>query len=262
MHLNLPIVIMLLALFYGLEGLFPYFQGREHRIRHAFPNVIMGGLNVLLTTLVFTGITVMLMVRIEEASFGLLHTFRGPAVLKGMLAFLMFDCWMYLWHRVNHRVPFLWRFHRMHHSDLEMDNTTALRFHPGEIAFSSLARLIVIPVIGLSVDQLLIYEFVLFLGILFHHSNISLPKAVDRALCAVIVTPDMHRVHHSQIRSECDSNYSTVFSFWDRMFRTFRAREDTLTIRFGVRTLVGKRWQSLRGMVLTPFRSPEDGDRV
>src|SRR5215813_5385924 len=117
-------------------------------------------------------------------------------------AILLFDAWMYLWHRANHQLDFLWRFHRVHHSDPEMDVTTAIRFHAGEILISSALRLAVIPLLGITNRQLLVYEMLLLPVILFHHSNVLIPERLDAILRLVIVTPAIHRVHHSRLRAE------------------------------------------------------------
>jgi sterol desaturase/sphingolipid hydroxylase (fatty acid hydroxylase superfamily) len=170
-----------------------------------------------------------------------------------ILVILAFDLWMYLWHRANHRIPFLWRFHRMHHSDPEMDASTGLRFHPGEQLLSGMARLLVIPVLGVSITQLAVYEALLLPVILFHHSNVAIPDWMDRGLRALVVTPAMHRVHHSRWQPETDSNYGSVFPWWDRLLGSFRLREDARTIHLGLDEFDGPGWQSLGGMLRTPL---------
>jgi len=138
-------------------------------------------------------------------------------------------------HNANHRVPFLWRFHRMHHTDMEMDSTSAIRFHTLEIVFSSCLRLAVAPLLGIEFTHLFVYEICLQPVIIFHHSNIAFPEKWDRILRALIVTPNMHRVHHSLETYETNSNYSSVFSVWDRLAGTFRKREDMATLTFGLK---------------------------
>lgn len=245
--------VISIGLVFWLEGLFPLFQEREHRLRHALPNLGIGILNGFAISLLFSSVTLKVMHFAESRSWGLLHQLSLSSWTEGVIAFVLFDLWMYVWHRANHRIPFLWRFHRMHHSDLELDSTSALRFHTGEIILSSLVRLLVILLIGMKFIHLLIYELCLQPVIIFHHSNVALPEKIDRILRAVVVTPNMHRVHHSQIQNETDSNYSSIFSFWDRLIRSFRKREDTLTIVYGLPYLQEKEWQSFRGMIKTPF---------
>ena len=141
----------------------------------------------------------------------------------------------------------------MHHSDLQMDCTTALRFHTGEIFFSSILRLVVIPILGMDFSQWILYEACLRPVILFHHSNVALPEKFDRMFRALIVTPNMHRVHHSELRPETDSNFSSVLSFWDRLFRSFKQRKDPKTLRYGLPYLKDEKWQSFLGMIETPW---------
>ena len=242
-----------LGVVFWLERIFPLFQERKNRIRHALPNLGIGVLNGLVISFCFSAVTLKVIQYGEGHSWGLLRQIHWGSLTESILAFVLFDFWMYVWHRANHGIPFLWRFHRMHHSDLELDSTSALRFHTGEIILSSLLRLIVVPLIGMQFIHLLIYEICLQPIIIFHHSNVALPEKIDRILRAMIVTPNMHRIHHSQVRNETDSNYSSIFSFWDRSVFSFRKREDTRTLVYGLPYLQEPKWQSLWGMIKTPF---------
>ena len=141
----------------------------------------------------------------------------------------------------------------MHHSDREMDVTSAARFHIGELIFSSVLRLGILPLLGMELWQLILYEVMLLPVIQFHHSNVYLPERWDRLLRTIIVSPNMHRVHHSRIRLETDSNYSSVFSFWDRLARTFRRRENVEEIKFGLVEFDDAKRQTILGMLRTPF---------
>ena len=250
---KLTVEIVALTAIFFLEGWFPLFQGRSNRIRHGLTNISFGIINGLFVSLVFSHITVFTINWTKENSFGLLNFAHQPVFLKSIFAFVLFDLWMYLWHVANHNLPFFWRFHRIHHTDLEMDVTTALRFHTGEIFLSSLVRLIIIPLIGMDLTHLFIYELCLQPVILFHHSNIALPEKWDRMMRAIFVTPNMHRVHHSQVNTETNSNYSSIFSPWDRIGRTFRKREEPKTIVFGLEQFKDKDWQDFLGMLKTPF---------
>lgn len=252
---SFPLIIQVavLALLFWLEGVFPWFMGREHRIRHAIPNISMGIINGLVISILFSMATLGMIHWAEGNSFGILHWLHGPSWFMGILGFLLFDLWMYGWHYANHNIPFLWRFHRVHHADRMVDATTALRFHFGEITLSSILRFFVIPLIGLSWTQLVIYEICLEPVILFHHSNVALPEKFDRILRAIIVTPNFHRVHHSQVVTETNSNYSSIFSWWDRIVRTFRKRQDTHTLDYGLSYFPEPEWQGLQGMLKLPF---------
>lgn len=125
-----------------------------------------------------------------------------------------------MWHRLNHRIPFLWRFHNVHHTDLDMDVTPAIRFHFGEIFFSIFFRSAVIIILGASVTNVLLYEIFFQAVTAFHHSNLKLPQKLENKLVKVIVTPRMHGIHHSIYKRETDSNYATIFSFWDKIHNT------------------------------------------
>ena len=140
----------------------------------------------------------------------------------------------------------------MHHTETQMDSSTALRFHPGEIVISSLLNILVVAVIGLSYEGLIIYKAVLMPVIFFHHSNVALPEKYDFLLKKLIVSPDMHRVHHSQIMRETNSNYGSIFSFWDKLFRTFVVRKNIKEIVFGLKEFTEQRWQSIPGMLRMP----------
>jgi len=138
-----------------------------------------------------------------------------------------------------------------------MDATTAIRFHIGEILISSALRLALIPLLGITVNQLLVYEMLLLPVILFHHSNVRFPEWLDALLRLVIVTPAVHRVHHSRFWMETNSNYSSVFSFWDRIAGTFRLRRDGRPVNFGLDEYEGEEWQRITGMLVTPFAPVE-----
>jgi sterol desaturase/sphingolipid hydroxylase (fatty acid hydroxylase superfamily) len=179
-----------------------------------------------------------------------------PSWIEGALALLLLDFWMYLWHRANHVIHFLWRFHRTHHSEPDMDVSTGIRFHPGEILLSGIVRLAVIPILGIQLWHLALYESILYPVVMLHHSNVRLPRWLDYGLLAVVVTPAMHRVHHSRWRPETDSNYGSVLPYWDRLFRTFRLREDARAVELGLDEFDGPEWQSLVGFAKTPLAKP------
>jgi len=140
-----------------------------------------------------------------------------------------------------------------------MDTTTALRFHPGELILSTFIRLPVVILLGMSFAQLVLFELMLNLSTLFHHSNMAIPEKWDRLLRAVMVTPNMHRVHHSVVRAETNSNFTSLLSVWDRLYGTFRTRGDTRTITIGLPDYRDLRWQQLRGFLITPFYEDRTG---
>lgn len=245
-------------LFFIIEGVLPHFAGRAFRgrLRHSANNLGMGLANGLVIGLVAGLLAVFAAEYSARYSFGLARSFTFPffdAPLKALMLFALFDLWMYCWHRLNHRLRPLWMLHRAHHADRAMDASTAVRFHPLEILASSSLRPLVIALLGMEIAQLALYEAVLLPVILFHHSNVALPARLDRMLRALVVTPDMHRVHHSRAVAETHSNYSSVFSFWDRLLGSYRTREDTRSIDLGLNILREDRWQGFPGILLTPF---------
>ena len=244
-----------LAVMWLLEGLIPMFEGRERRVRHDAPNVVLGVANALVVALVFAGATLVATEWARTNSFGVLHWLGMEGVRAFALAFVLFDMWQYLWHRLNHKVPLLWRFHAVHHADRELSASSGLRFHTGEIVLSSCARLAVLPLLGMTVAQVLLYEAVLLPIILFHHGNVGVPARADRWLRWLIVTPWMHWVHHSDYQPETDSNYSSVFSFWDRIFGSFRLVSDPRALTLGLEETERRDWATLPGMLAMPFRS-------
>ena len=235
------------------ETFFPFLAGRRNRPRHAFRNVAIALLNTILLAVLFGAATVGVASWAVQNEFGLLNWLSVPWPWRLVPAVVLLDLWFYGWHRLNHRVPLLWRFHRMHHSDREMDVTTATRFHLGEHLGAATLRLGLILLLGVSAAEILIFEALVVANTMFHHANISLGP-LDRPLRWLIVTPNMHKIHHSRRRPETDSNYSTLFSFWDRLFRSYQMRVDCRDIELGLAELDEEQWQTVPGMLKTPFR--------
>ncbi|MCW5979729.1 MAG: sterol desaturase family protein [Bryobacteraceae bacterium] len=249
-----------LVAFWLWESWNPFFE-MTGRLKHAVRNLSLAGINAALTVLAFSALTAAAAVWTANHDFGLLPQMEAPIWATIGVGMIALDLWTYLWHRANHRIPLLWRFHRMHHSDENMDVTTATRFHFGEIAISTAVRLGPVLLLGIPAEAILAYDIVLLVVTQFHHANIGLLDRMDRRLRYIIVTPNMHRVHHSQERPETDSNYASVLSLWDRVFRTYRERADYRRIRYGLAQMVGDRYQTFRGMMGTPFRRlPEEAD--
>ncbi len=237
-----------------LEGLVPMFEGRRRRTLHGAANVLLGVGNAAVAALVFAGATLVATEWARANSFGVLHWLGIGGAWAFAAGFVLLDLWQYLWHRLNHRVPFLWRFHAVHHADRELDATSGLRFHTGEIVLSSVARLAVLPLLGMTVAHMLVYEAALLPVIFFHHSNVRLSAEADRSLRWLLVTPWMHWVHHSNHQPETDSNYSSVFSFWDRLFGSFRLVRDPRRLTLGLDHKERREWATLPGMLAMPFR--------
>lgn len=245
--------LFVLGLCLWLESLAPlYMEERPDRLRHGARNLAIGLINGAVLTVGFAGLTAAAAQWGDLHRIGLIHRLGLSGTATWVAGFVAFDLWMYVWHRANHRLPLLWRFHRVHHADTGIDATTAYRFHVGEMVISAALRLAVIPLLGISLAHLVVYELILQPVVIFHHSNINLPEWADRKIRALMVTPNMHRVHHSDIPAETNSNYASIFSFWDRALHTYRKRE-TAGIRFGLKEFREARWATLRGLLSMPL---------
>lgn len=162
-----------------------------------------------------------------EQQTGLLHVLPVPQWLQMVLSLVLLDLAIYAQHVLAHRWRWLWRFHQVHHTDLEFDTTTAVRFHPVEIALSMFYKVIVVLMLGAEPSAVVIFEMLLSGCALFNHGNVGLTAGGERWLRYFLVTPDMHRIHHSMLRQETDSNYGFSLSCWDRLFKTYRAQPQT-----------------------------------
>ena len=253
--------LTLLMLIEQAHPFFDFFKGSlKEKGRHFLANMALGLTNAILITVFFVGAWLWASNWAYEHQFGLLNWMIQagfPGWTHTLGAVLLFDLWMYGWHVMNHKIPFFWRFHRVHHADAAMDVTTASRFHTGEIVFSSLLRIGVILLLGVYLWELLLYETLMFAVVQFHHADIALPANVDQALRAVIVTPAMHKVHHSRWQPETDSNYSSLFSFWDRIGRTFRLHNPLKSLRIGLDEFDSEDDRKVRGLFSMPFRKAE-----
>jgi sterol desaturase/sphingolipid hydroxylase (fatty acid hydroxylase superfamily) len=169
---------------------------------------------------------------------------------------VILDALIYWWHRANHVVPLLWRFHEVHHLDRFLDTTSALRFHFGEVALSALARAAVILVLDVPLTSVLVFETLVLVAAIFHHSNLRLPPGVEAALARVVVTPSIHWVHHHRQQIDTDSNYATVLSLWDPLFGSRSPRPRRLDMPIGVE----RRDETALGeLLLRPFTGPSGG---
>ena len=162
----------------------------------------------------------------KEHQLGLLNQVDWPYWLKVLIALLVLDLAIWFQHLVSHKVPIFWRLHQVHHADRDIDVTTAVRFHPVEIALSMLWKIAVVVPLGAAPFAVFLFEVILNACAMFNHANIALPAWLDRVLRLFVVTPDMHRVHHSVLRSEHDRNFGFNLSLWDRLFGTYRAEPE------------------------------------
>jgi len=173
-----------------------------------------------------------------------------PSWWPVLLDLIVLDFWIYWWHRANHVVPLFWRFHQVHHLDRFLDTTSAVRFHVGEVILSALVRAAVIIAFGMPLVSVILFETLVLAAAIFHHSNLSLPARLESALSRVIITPRIHWVHHHRIRADTDSNYGTVFSFWDRLFASRSRTARTPDMEIGVE---GREERGFLGLLTAPF---------
>ncbi|MBI5578484.1 MAG: sterol desaturase family protein [Deltaproteobacteria bacterium] len=185
-------------------------------------NLAIIALNPLSVHLVFPILPVGMALLTTERNWGLLNNPYLPFWLETVIGVIALDLTIYLQHVLHHAVPLLWRLHMVHHADLDYDLTTGLRFHPVEIIVSMTLKLGAIAAFGPSVLAVLIFEITLNVTSMFNHSNIHIPLVIDRLLRLIVVTPDMHRVHHSVVIKETNSNYGFAFPWWDRLFGTYK----------------------------------------
>lgn len=252
---KLSTLAFIYILTFTLESYSPYFKQRKHHFQHSTRNLAIALINASISTLFVIFIIKHAFSWTTSNQLGILNQLELSNTLSFIIAFILIDLWQYVWHRANHVIPLLWKFHQVHHSDKEMDASTGLRFHPIEIIYSNAIRIAIIPILGLQIEHLILYELILLPVILFHHSNITLSDTIDKTLRSMIVTPHMHRLHHSDIRIETDSNYSSVFSVWDRLFASFSMRSIEKDFNLGLGNKFKEHeWNKLTGIISIPFK--------
>lgn len=223
---RLAIFTGLLGLFAGLEALFPRKRRRQKRAGRWVTNFTIVIIDSLAVRLLGPLIALSVAASSAAQGWGLLNILSLPRWIEFFAAVIILDLAIYTQHVLFHRVPLFWRFHKVHHADRDIDVTTALRFHPAEIVASMLYKGAVIILLGPSVMAVLIFEIILNGMAMFNHANLRLPRWLDRVLRAVLVTPDMHRIHHSVVPSETHRNFGFNLALWDRLFRTYKAAPD------------------------------------
>jgi sterol desaturase/sphingolipid hydroxylase (fatty acid hydroxylase superfamily) len=214
-------------------------------------------LNTFILRLVFPTAAAGMALLVQTKGWGLLHQAGAPAWTAVVAGIVLLDLAIYVQHAIFHAVPALWRLHRMHHADLDIDVTTGARFHPAEIALSLLIKFAVIAALGVPPLAVVLFEVLLNATSMFNHSNVRIPPALEPALRWLLVTPDMHRVHHSIERDETNSNFSFNLSLWDRLFGSYRAqpRAGHQAMTIGIPNFRdAAECNSLMGMLAIPFR--------
>jgi sterol desaturase/sphingolipid hydroxylase (fatty acid hydroxylase superfamily) len=252
------IPVAVFALLFVVERFFPLRKTTRSLLARLF-------VNLAISVFTFIAAVGLLQPAVQSAlrwsagqPFGLVHLVALPSPVGFVLSFLLMDLTFYYWHLANHRVPFLWRFHNVHHIDPDLDVSTAFRFHFGEIALSTGFSLLQVSLIGPPGWAFAVYQLVFQAEVLFHHSNVRLPVGTERLLNKVLVTPRMHGIHHSQVQRENNSNFGTVFPWWDRLHRTLGINIPQDEIVVGVPAYTLREDNSFWNALLMPFRKQRD----
>ena len=258
------IPIFLLCLFLMLlisENIFPLRNRKYKFIPRFFINLLFTGLVFLAGSLIVRNAALKTSEWMVNQGFGISSLIPLPTWGNILLGVLLLDLTFYYWHRLNHNLPLFWRFHSIHHIDPDLDVSTSFRFHFVEIVYSAPFRVIQVLILGISPLTYLIYEALFTCGTLFHHSNVRLPLTIERLLNRVIVTPRMHGIHHSTVRNETNSNYSVIFSWWDRLHKTLVLNVPQLSIKIGVPAYQAIKDNRFWALIITPFMKQREYDK-
>lgn len=240
------------------ERMRPLRRTVESKFRHIARNLSIGAVSLALTPLVQAPLLQPLASWIVRRHIGLLQLSSWPRALELIAGILLLDYTLWWWHWANHRVPFFWRFHLVHHIDRDLDTSTALRFHFGELLLSIPIRAVQMMLIGVDAQMLWLWQTILFASILFHHSNLRLPIGFERVLVRLFVTPRMHGIHHSNRVDETNTNFSSLVTVWDVLHRTLRLDVPQERVIIGVPAYDDASEVTLGKMLLLPFRRQRD----
>lgn len=251
--LSTVLFVAAFAVLLAAENIRPLRARKKPRPGRYFTNAVLTALAVMAGAMVVRPVGFGLAHLSEAKAFGVLNWLALPGWAKFASGFLLMDLTFYYWHRFNHTVHFLWRFHSVHHIDPDLDVTTSMRFHFGEVLLSTFFRAGQITAIGIAPVTYIIYETCFTLATLFHHGNIQIPVTVERVLNRVLVTPRMHGIHHSVVRSELNSNYAVIFRWWDALNRSLVLNVPQSAITIGVGRFAGKGDNNIFRLVALPF---------
>jgi sterol desaturase/sphingolipid hydroxylase (fatty acid hydroxylase superfamily) len=214
------IVGLSFCVFVAAESLWPYRRSFSKVVKNWFSNIPLGAMNGILSGIVMTALVMPLALWSGRLGYGMAFIREANHWAAVVVSVLVLDLASYIWHRANHKWDFLWRFHAVHHSDTVFDVSTALRFHPGEVLLSVPIRAFVIITLGLPWDGVLAFDTIFTICNFFEHANLRLPEKIERLIGFFLVTPALHRRHHSRILDDQRGNFATIFSVWDRIGRT------------------------------------------
>lgn len=266
--ISVPLVVGAFGLLAWAERRRALRRAVESKPRREGRNLALAAVGALAVRWTERPVVERLTVMVEQRGWGLLKRVRLPVWMEVALAVVLLDYTLYVWHVLTHRVPFLWRFHVVHHVDLDLDASTAVRFHFAELVISVPWRAAQVLALGVSPLSFSVWQLFLFLSIMFHHSNVGLPIGIERRLNRIIVTPRMHGIHHSIVREETNSNWSSGFVLWDWLHGTLLLNVPQDEIDIGVAAYREPREIELPKILSLPFREerattwwllPEDG---
>jgi sterol desaturase/sphingolipid hydroxylase (fatty acid hydroxylase superfamily) len=262
-------IILRLSFFFGVFAIVALWEWRAPRrtlvlkksVRW-FNNLLIIFINSLILRLIFPTAAVGIAFLAQQNNWGFFNVYQAPLALSVIASVIILDFTVYLQHVIAHSLPLLWRIHRVHHVDLDYDVTTGARFHPLEIILSILVKFSAILLLGVPVIAVIIFEIMLNATAMFNHGNIKLPKKLDKIMRWFLVTPDMHRIHHSIERDETNSNFGFSLTWWDRIFGTYKeqARAGQTGMTIGIHNYTNpKETNHIWGMLMLPFKKmPND----
>jgi len=236
------------------ERIAPLRRTVEPKLRRVTRNLSLGGVSLAIMTLLQAPLLGPVASWIVRQRIGLLQSVHWPRWIETIVAIVLLDYTLWWWHWANHRVPFFWRFHLVHHIDRDLDTSTALRFHVGELALSIPVRAAQMVIIGVDPQALWLWQTILFGSILFQHANVRLPLRVERVLVWLVVTPRMHGIHHSDRLNESNSNWSNLLSWWDYLHRTILLNVPQPDITIGVPAYSEASDVTIGKMLVLPFK--------
>ncbi len=250
---RLSVFLFGLALFSFSEFFLSYQKRKHFRLKRWPHHFLLIGVGNFMVKLILPVGLVVLSNHPLVMNYGLFNQIQLPSIIEGLLTIVIFDFLIYWQHVLFHKIHFLWRFHRVHHSDVDLDATSALRFHPGEILFSIGYKAFFVALFGFKWEFIILFEMILNFSAMFNHSNLKINDSLDLFLRKFLVTPKMHLIHHSTEQFESDTNYGFCFSFWDKIFKTY-------TLKFKSQGVIGnKRFrsesdQNVFQLLIQPFK--------
>jgi sterol desaturase/sphingolipid hydroxylase (fatty acid hydroxylase superfamily) len=253
--IRVAVFLSVFILFAILEAIFPKKQRTQPRLDRWLSNIVIIIIDIITIRLIRQVSAISVALIAAQNGWGLLNWLALPVWLELFIAIAVLDLAIYFQHVASHKLPILWKLHRVHHADRDIDVTTGARFHPLEIVLSILYKCFIIILLGPSIFAVFLFEVILNASALFNHSNLRLPYSIDKKLRLIVVTPDMHRIHHSINSSELNSNFSFFLSIWDKIFKTYKdqPKEGHLKMTIGLKQYQDKSPSNILWCLKLPF---------